>query len=141
MTAPEPTTDLERQLLEENTSLRGQVRQLDDRMIAERNSYEGQLASLRQQLAPLAELEQITAERNNLRTQLSETEQERARLYGVLQDTVQGVQSWAPDLTPVPAPPPELEPAVAEAWVRDQIAQRRATWDQFVHRVVTQANV
>ena len=86
-------------------------------------------------------LDAVTAERNTAQQQLAETEQERARLYLVLQDTVQGVQAWVPDLTPVPAPPADLEPAVAEAWVRDQIGARRAQWDSFVHRVVTQASV
>lgn len=104
-------------------------------------AHADELASLRVQIARLDELDQVLARRNSLEQLLVEQNQEVDRLKGVLQEMVAGVTTWVPDLTPVPAPPPELEPAVAEAWVRDQIAGRRAQWDSFVNRVTTQAIV
>lgn len=129
----EPTTPLEIRLAEELEQVRAGARNAAAQ-------YEESIGLLREKLVRLEELDQITAERNTALAQLGDLQQERDRLYGVLQDTVQGVQHWVPDLTPVPQPPPEIDPALREAWVRDQIAARRADWDTFVHRVVGQAS-
>lgn len=127
----EPTTPLELRLTEELALARAALAD-------QQNQYEAQLSVLRERLVALEELEQITAERNNLRTQVADVTQELDRLRGVLQDTVAGVTTWAPDLTPIDAStvPEELR----EAYVRDQVAARRRDWDTFVQRVVSQAN-
>lgn len=130
MTSQEPTQEEYDDLVEALTQKDTQLRQ-------QREDYEAMLAARPTQDVVDAAL----AQRNTARQELVELEQERARLHSVLADTVSGVQNWVPDLTPVPQPPPEMDPAVAQAWVRDQIAARRAEWDRFVHRVTTQASV
>lgn len=126
MTTPDPQQ-------EEIDRLRAQIDEMDER-------YSQELARLRSRPTQDA-MDQLTAQRNNAVQQFNDAEQERVRLYSVLEQTVQGVQSWVPDLSPVPQPPTNLPPEAHPAWVADHIAARRAEWDAFVHRVVTQASV
>lgn len=124
--APDPQQDL-------IDALRAQLESMEEQ-------YSQELARLRER--PTQDVvDRITSERNNAFQQFTDAEQERVRLYSVLQDTVAGVQTWVPDLSPVPQPPATVPPEMHAAWISDQIQQRRAAWDTFVHRVVTQASV
>lgn len=108
---------------------------------SERETWQAELARLTEALKVRPrqdDVDRVTAQYNRAQQALNDQNQEVDRLRGVLADMVNGLTSWVPDLTPVPAPPQGVDPT---AWVRDQIAARRAEWDSFVNRVVTQATV
>lgn len=138
----EPTAPTYEELVQKVQDLQEALDASEDLVEATRTHAEEVQAELdRLRAADLqGQLESALAQRNTAQQQLSDAEQERVRLFTVLQDVVNGVQNWVPDLTPVPSPPPGMDPSLAATWVADQVARRREEWDRFVHRVVTQAN-